>query len=96
MFAFCEDPSTLSNLPWMACYLTTGKQFLFYGSFLTVLALIFITAPVALLFGFGGAMAARSCIRLEMRRFQRASTMRRSSASVSAANSSRFSRRATL
>ena len=37
MFAFCEDPSTLSNLPWMACYLTTGKQFLFYGSFLTVL-----------------------------------------------------------
>ena len=62
MFAFCEDPSTLSNLPWMACYLTTGKQFLFYGSFLTVLALIFITAPVALLFGFGGAMAARSSV----------------------------------
>ncbi|WP_425050337.1 ABC transporter permease [Psychromarinibacter sp. S121] len=62
MFGFCEDPSTLSNLPWMACYLTTGKQFLFYGSFLTVLALIFITAPVALIFGFGGAMAARSPI----------------------------------
>ena len=34
----------------------------FYGSFLTVLALLAVTAPVALLFGFGGAMAARSRI----------------------------------
>lgn len=32
----------------------------FYWSFLTVLALLAITAPLALIFGFGGAMAARS------------------------------------
>jgi polar amino acid transport system permease protein len=44
----------------MACYLTTGKQMLFYWSFGTVLLLLAITAPVALLFGFGGAVAARS------------------------------------
>mgnify|MGYP002623913959 FL=1 len=44
----------------MACYLTTGKQMLFYWSFGTVLLLLAITAPVALLFGFAGAVAARS------------------------------------
>ncbi len=44
----------------MACYLTTGKQMLFYWSFGTVLLLLAITAPVALIFGFGGAVAARS------------------------------------
>ncbi len=32
----------------------------FYGSFGTVLLLLAVTAPAALLFGFGGAMAARS------------------------------------
>ncbi len=32
----------------------------FYGSFGLVMALLLVTAPVALLFGFGGAMAARS------------------------------------
>ncbi len=32
----------------------------FYMSFLTVIVLISITAPIALLFGFGGATAARS------------------------------------
>ncbi|KAA8611172.1 ABC transporter permease [Salipiger aestuarii] len=42
------------------CYLTTGKHMAFYGSFGTVLLLLAITAPVALAFGFGGAMAARS------------------------------------
>ena len=42
------------------CYLTTGKHMLFYGSFFVVLLLMVITAPVALLFGFGGALAARS------------------------------------
>lgn len=42
------------------CYLTSGKHMLFYASFGTVLALLAITAPVALLFGFGGAMASRS------------------------------------
>lgn len=44
----------------MVCYLTSGKHLLFYWSFLTVLALLIITAPAALLFGFGGAMASRS------------------------------------
>nr|WP_268821544.1 ABC transporter permease subunit [Octadecabacter dasysiphoniae] len=34
----------------------------FYWSFLTVLALLAITAPLALTFGFGGAIAARSKI----------------------------------
>ena len=60
MFAFCADPSTLDGLGWLSCYLTTGKHLDFYMSFLTVLTLLAVTAPVALAFGFGGAMAARS------------------------------------
>jgi len=44
----------------MACYLTTGKHANFYYAFGTVLLLLAITAPAALAFGFGGAMAARS------------------------------------
>lgn len=44
----------------MVCYLTSGKHLLFYWSFLTVLGLLVITAPAALMFGFGGAMASRS------------------------------------
>lgn len=62
MFASCADPSALSGLSWMLCYLTTGKHLLFYASFGTVLMVLAITAPVALAFGFGGAMAARSPI----------------------------------
>lgn len=46
----------------MACYLTTAKHMAIYWSVLTVLLLLAITAPVALAFGFGGAMAARSHI----------------------------------
>lgn len=46
----------------MMCYLTSGKHMLFYGSFVTVLLVLAITAPIALLFGFGGALAARSRI----------------------------------
>ncbi|KEO50562.1 hypothetical protein TP2_14955 [Thioclava pacifica DSM 10166] len=46
----------------MLCYLTTGKHLLFYGSFGIVLILLAITAPVALIFGFGGALAARSAL----------------------------------
>ena len=42
------------------CYLTTGKHMLFYGSFGVVLALLVVTAPVALMFGFAGAMATRA------------------------------------
>lgn len=60
MFASCADPSTLEGLSWLLCYLTSGKHILFYISIGTVLLLLAITAPVALAFGFGGAMAARS------------------------------------
>ncbi|MCA3437039.1 MAG: ABC transporter permease subunit [Rhodobacter sp.] len=60
MFAACADPSGLDGLAWLGCYLTTGKHIDFYWSFLTVLILLAVTAPVALAFGFGGAMAARS------------------------------------
>ncbi len=56
----CADPSTLDGFNWWLCYLTTGKQIMFYESFLTVLALLFLTAPVVLLLGFGGAVSRRS------------------------------------
>ncbi|MGR3663049.1 MAG: ABC transporter permease, partial [Paracoccaceae bacterium] len=62
MFSFCTDPDSLEGLTWFACYLTTGKHMLFYGSFGTVMALLLVTAPTALLFGFAGAGAARSHI----------------------------------
>ena len=60
MFDYCADPSTLSLLRWLSCYLTTGTHFNFYWSFATVLMLLMVTAPVALAFGFFGATAARS------------------------------------
>ncbi len=60
MFEYCADPGSLDSLQWWSCYLTTVKQVMFYKSFGTVLALLFLTAPVILLFGFGGAMARRS------------------------------------
>ena len=62
MFEFCADPSTLDTAPWFACYLTNGVHMLFYQSFLTVLLLLAITAPVSLAFGFVGAAASRSHI----------------------------------
>ncbi|MEE4120792.1 MAG: ABC transporter permease subunit [Paracoccaceae bacterium] len=62
MFPFCEDPSQLDTLPWLACYLTTGVHMNFYVSFGTVLLLLAITAPCALAFGFAGAAASRSRI----------------------------------
>ncbi|MFV0491889.1 MAG: ABC transporter permease [Pseudorhodobacter sp.] len=60
MFEYCTDPSTQEGFTWLSCYLTTGKHIDFYWSFLTVLVLLAVTAPSALLFGLGGAMAARS------------------------------------
>ena len=60
MFDFCTNPDTLGDFQWMLCYLTTGKHMGLYISFGTVLLLLAITAPTALLFGFGGAVAARS------------------------------------
>ncbi|WP_137702042.1 ABC transporter permease [Marimonas lutisalis] len=62
MFDFCTDPDTLGTFQWFACYLTTGKHMGMYWSVLTVLVLLAITAPAALLFGFFGARAARSRI----------------------------------
>ena len=62
MFSFCSDPSVLDGLAWLSCYLTTGTHMLFYASFGVVLLLLAITAPIALLFGYGGAMASRSRI----------------------------------
>ncbi|MBD3764436.1 MAG: ABC transporter permease subunit [Rhodobacterales bacterium] len=56
----CADPKALEGLHWTLCYLTTGKHLDFYWSFGTVLVLLAVTAPVALAFGFAGAMAARS------------------------------------
>ena len=56
----CADPSALQGAAWFACYLTTGKHLLFYASFGTVLLLLAVTAPVALLFGLIGATASRS------------------------------------
>jgi polar amino acid transport system permease protein len=60
MFSYCSDPSTLGNLQWFGCFLTTGKHMGLYYAFGTVLALLAVTAPMALLFGFFGATAARS------------------------------------
>jgi polar amino acid transport system permease protein len=60
MFEICADPKSIEGLTWLGCYLTSGKHLDFYMSFLTVLALLAVTAPAAMLLGFGGAMAARS------------------------------------
>ncbi|WP_372840134.1 ABC transporter permease [Phaeovulum sp.] len=60
MLESCADPKSLEGLAWTLCYLTTGKQVLFYWSFLTVLTLMAVTAPIALAFGFGGALATRA------------------------------------
>ena len=62
MFEYCIDPPALEGLKWLSCYLTTGKHLAFYSAFGTVLLLLAVTAPTALAFGFGGAMAARAHI----------------------------------
>ncbi|MGR3493631.1 MAG: ABC transporter permease [Shimia sp.] len=62
MFTFCTDPESLATIRWFACYLTTGKHMSMWASFGTVLVLLALTAPAALLFGFGGAVAARSTL----------------------------------
>ncbi|MEO0371273.1 MAG: ABC transporter permease subunit [Pseudomonadota bacterium] len=60
MFGFCTDPATLDTFRWFACYFTTGKHMQLYWGAGVVLLLLIIAAPTALLFGFGGAVAARS------------------------------------
>ncbi len=56
----CADPSLLQGLTWLSCYLMTGKHMAFYLSFLTVLILLAITAPVAIIFGLLGAVGSRA------------------------------------
>jgi polar amino acid transport system permease protein len=60
MLASCADPKSIEGLTWAVCYLTSGKHIDFYWSFLVVLGLITITAPLALGMGFLGATATRS------------------------------------
>ena len=60
MFSSCTDPDSLGALNWFLCYLTTAKHMNLYWSVGTVLLLLAVTAPSALIFGFGGAVAARS------------------------------------
>lgn len=62
MFTHCADPQTLEGLSWLVCYLTTGKHMAFYSSFLVVMALILLAAPLALGMGLLGAFAKRSTI----------------------------------
>ncbi len=62
MFSYCSDPDTLERIRWLSCYLTTGVHFQFYTAFFKVLLLLAVTAPVALAFGFLGAIAARAQI----------------------------------
>ncbi len=71
MFSFCADPASLDGLAWLSCYLTTSKHMQLYYALGTVLLLLAITAPTALAFGFGGAMAARSHV-LPLRWFGKA------------------------
>ena len=60
MAGSCADPSLLEGLAWLSCYLMTGKHMAFYLSFLTVLILLAITAPVAIVFGLLGAVGSRA------------------------------------
>lgn len=60
MSSLCIDPATLDGFAWLSCYLTHPKHLNLYYAFGTVLLLLAITAPLALVFGFGGAIAARA------------------------------------
>ena len=60
MFGYCADPKTIEGLMWLSCYITTPKHMSFYLSFLVVMGLIALAAPLAMGFGFAGAMASRS------------------------------------
>ncbi|MFN6979129.1 MAG: ABC transporter permease, partial [Gemmobacter sp.] len=60
MFAFCTDPKSLEGAAWFACYLTSGTHLAMYASVGTVMLLLALAAPAAMVFGFAGALAARS------------------------------------
>jgi polar amino acid transport system permease protein len=59
---FCADPNALDGAAWLFCYLTTPKHQQFYFSFLVVIVLIVLAAPLALALGFLGAFARRSLL----------------------------------
>ncbi|MEM7743973.1 MAG: ABC transporter permease subunit [Pseudomonadota bacterium] len=58
----CADPTSLDDLNWMLCYLSTGKHMAFYGSFMTVIALLVVAVPPIMMLGMAGALAKRSSI----------------------------------
>ncbi|MGB2096973.1 MAG: ABC transporter permease, partial [Candidatus Puniceispirillales bacterium] len=60
----CTNPDLIEGLNWLVCYLGTAKHMAFYQSFLVVLSLVLITAPLAMLFGLMAASASRSVIRI--------------------------------
>ena len=60
MYEYCADPKSLEGLAWLSCYVTTPKHMSFYGSFFVVICLLALAAPLAMLFGFLGAIASRS------------------------------------
>lgn len=62
MFSYCTDPDTLDTVRWFSCFLTNGVHLSFYMSFIKVLVLLLVTAPVALAVGFAGAMATRATL----------------------------------
>tara|TARA_Y100000768_G_scaffold240767_1_gene182392 strand:+ start:563 stop:1429 length:867 start_codon:yes stop_codon:yes gene_type:complete len=64
MFSYCADPKNLEGLMWLSCYITTTKHMSFYFSFLVVMCLILLAAPLAMAFGFVGAIASRSSTRI--------------------------------
>ena len=62
MFDACAEPSTLSGVFWVLCYLTTAKHVAFYMSFGVVLVLLIFAAPLSLLLGFVATSGVRSSI----------------------------------
>lgn len=62
MMSYCHTPDSLEGFWWLTCYLTTGTHLSFYWSFAMIILLLVITAPLALLLGFGGALASGSRI----------------------------------
>ena len=60
MFEYCANPDSLEGFFWLSCYITTPKHMSFYVSFLVVMFLLALAAPLAMAFGFLGAIASRS------------------------------------
>ena len=64
MFSYCVDPKTIEGFMWLSCYVTTAKHMSFYFSFLVVMGLLSLAAPLAMAFGFAGATASRSSFKI--------------------------------